>query len=143
MGSRDWIAMLALASAFAAPGASAAVFKCKAGDGSLTYQELPCGSSEQTLRSDIAADYPAPNVAERERLLQREAALYQRLEAQRERLSAEAIARISRPDPQPIAAVEPWATVAWPAWSVARRWHGSHRPNTRNVTRDVSSGRLR
>ena len=90
------------------------VYKCRGADGSLTYQQTPCSASDQSLASGIASDYPAPNVLERERLLLREAELYKRLEAQRERLSAEAIARITRPEPIVIAA-EPAYAIAWPA----------------------------
>jgi hypothetical protein len=143
MGTQGWLAVVAVAGAFAAPGAFAAIFKCKASDGSLTYQELPCSGAEQGLRSDIASDYPPPNVAERERLLGREAEMYRRLEAQRDRLSAETIARLSRPDPVPVVA-EPYGGVIWPAWGAASRWpNGSHRPHSRHFMRDGSNGRLR
>ncbi len=114
MRTREWV-VAATVAAMMAPAASAAVFKCRGADGALTYQQLPCDSNGETLASDIASEYPAPNVLERERVLLREAEMYKRLEAQRERLSAEAIARISRPEPV-VVATEPAAySVAWPA----------------------------
>jgi hypothetical protein len=114
MRLRAWVVVATAASFPAAPAAFAEVYKCRGADGALTYQQAPCSPSDQSLASGIASDYPAPNVLERERLLQREAELYKRLEAQRERLSAEAIARITRPEPVVIAA-EPAYPIAWPA----------------------------
>jgi hypothetical protein len=113
MRTREWMVAATLA-AMIAPAASAAVFKCRGADGALTYQQLPCDSNGVTVASDIASEYPAPNVLERERVLTREAELYKRLEAQRERLSAEAIARISRPEPVAIAAEPVGYAIAWP-----------------------------
>lgn len=121
------------------PDASAAVYKCRDAGGSLSYQEFPCAGAEQTLKSDIASDYPAPNVVERERLLLREQELYKRLEAQRDRLSAEAVARITRPDPEPVPVSDP--NVYWPAWGGALRW--PNRPQPRNAYRAWSNGQLR
>jgi hypothetical protein len=119
--------------------AAASVNKCRGADGRLTYQELPCEPAQHAVPADIPASYPAPNVAERSLILRREAELDRRLEAQRDRLSAEAIARISRVDPAP-AIAEPAAAVWWPAWSVGH----SHRHRApRNAMREWSRGQLR
>ncbi|QJR13070.1 hypothetical protein DSM104443_04164 [Usitatibacter rugosus] len=127
-------------SALFAPAVPAAVYKCRDSGGSLTYQEFPCPGADQTLKSDIASDYPAPNVVERERLLLREQELYKRLEAQRDRLSAEAVARITRPDPEPVPVSEP--SVYWPAFGGALRWpNRPHQP--RNAMRAWANGQLR
>jgi hypothetical protein len=128
-------------SALLVPAASAAVFKCRDTGGALTYQEIPCGGADQTLKSDIASDYPAPNVVERERLLLREQELYKRLEAQRDRLSAEAVARITRPDPEPVPVAE--SSVYWPAYGGALRWPNRPQHQPRNVMRAWSNGQLR
>ena len=135
------ILLLAAACALVAPAASAAVFKCRDTGGALTYQELPCDHSEQSLKSDIASEYPAPNIIERERLLLREQELYKRLEAQRDRLTAEAVARITRPEPAPIVVNEPVGTVLWPGWFGPGRV--PQRPQPRNAMRAWSQGQLR
>jgi uncharacterized protein DUF4124 len=108
-----WL-LVAVAGLAGAGGAEASVYKCRGADGALTYQQLPCATQAETLANDLATEYPAPNVIERERLLLREAEMYKRLEAQRDRLSAEAVARISRPEPIVIA-TEPAYPIAWPA----------------------------
>ena len=113
MSLRGWTAVAVLAGTLFAPAASAAMFKCRGSDGALTYQQLPCTSGEEALPSGLSGEFPPPNVIERERLLLREAELYKRLEAERDRLSAETIARLSRPEPVVIVA-EPTA-IAWPA----------------------------
>lgn len=120
MSALGWMGMAAIAGALVVPAASAAVFKCRGGDGTLTYQQLPCASGEEALPPGIGSEFPAPNVIERERLLLREADLYKRLEAERDRLSAEAIARLSRPEPGVLAA-EP-AAILWPVRARARPW---------------------
>ena len=128
-------------SALLVPDASAAVYKCRDAGGALTYQELPCSGADQALKSDIASEYPAPNVVERERLLLREQELYKRLEAQRDRLSAEAVARITRPEPEPIPVSEP--SVYWPAYGGALRWPNRPQHQPRNFMRAWSNGQLR
>ena len=137
---RRALARTALAAAVLSAAPALAVYKCRAPEGSLTYQELPCAGSEQALEARIPSDFPVPNLAERDRTLQREAALDRRLEAQRDRLTAESIARISRPEPV-AAPVEPAAVVWWPAAYPTLR--GIHRPQPRNAMREWSSGRLR
>jgi hypothetical protein len=119
VSARGWMGVAAIMGALAVPGASATVFKCRSADGTLTYQQLPCGAGEEALPSGLASEFPAPNVIERERLLLREAELDKRLEAQRDRLSAEAIARLSRPEPIVIPA-EPAYALAWPARHASR-----------------------
>lgn len=109
------LGIAALFSTSAALAAELEVYKCTAPDGAVTYQQFPC-ATPQAVRLDVPAVYPSSDPAERERLFQREAALDQRLEAQRDRLSAEAIARISRPEPVflappaagPLFIIPPW-----------------------------------
>jgi hypothetical protein len=73
--------------------AHAEIFRCTASAGRVTYQEIPCASAEQSRTMDIPAAFPEVNNAERNRLLQREAALDARL-IERSRIeSAERIAR--------------------------------------------------
>ena len=90
-----------------APAVHAEVFRCTSAAGAVTYQEIPCAAGESLGIVDVPESYPAANVAERDRLFQREAALDQRLEAERERRSRETIARISQPAPAEAQAPEP------------------------------------
>ena len=144
LAMRARLPILMMAAALLAAGEShAAVFKCRDTNGSLTYQEFPCAGADEAMKNAIASEFPPPNVMERERTLQREADLYRRLEAERDRLSAETIARLARPDPVPIP-VEASGGILWPAWSgaySAARW--PQRPQPRNAMRDWAHGRLR
>ena len=73
--------------------AQAEIFRCSEA-GSVTYQEVPCATSAQGGVTKIPSSFPEANFAERNRLLQREAALDARL-LERERIeSAERIARM-------------------------------------------------
>jgi hypothetical protein len=90
-----------------AAAAHAEVFRCTSTAGAVTYQEIPCAAGEARRIVDVPEAYPAANVAERDRLFQREAALDRRLEAERERRSRETIARISQPVPADAQAPEP------------------------------------
>lgn len=134
--------IVACAALLAAFESHAAVYKCRDANGSLTYQELPCAGADEALKNAIATEFPPPNAIERERTLLREAELYRRLEAQRDRLSAESIARLSRPEPVPIP-VEPASAVYWPAWSSAYGVRWPQRPHPRNAMRDWGNGRMR
>ena len=81
-----------LVAAVALP-AQAEIFRCTAAGGAVTYQEIPCGGADKIRTMDIPAVFPEVNSAERERLLQREAALEVRM-LERERIeSNERIAR--------------------------------------------------
>ncbi|HXZ48576.1 MAG TPA: DUF4124 domain-containing protein [Usitatibacter sp.] len=86
--------------------ASAEVFRCTAPDGSVSYQQLPCPAKESSRALDIPSSFPAPDVQERARLFEREAALDRRLEAWRERVSREEIARAMQPPAPPAAQPE-------------------------------------
>ena len=120
-----------LAGAFAAC-AQAAIFRCTALSGAVTYQQSPCASQEDAQRLDIPDRYPAVDTAQRERLLERAAQLDRRLEARRERESREALARAAQapaPSPKPQAAPEP--QIAWmlpPAFPAHRHSFGHRRP---------------
>jgi hypothetical protein len=81
-----------LAAALVLP-AHAEIFRCTATGGAVTYQELPCAEAEKARTMNIPASFPEVNSSERNRLLQREAALESRM-LERERIeSAERIAR--------------------------------------------------
>jgi hypothetical protein len=89
------LAPLAILAALVSPGAHGAhVFRCTDTQGSVTYQETPCGAgaAERTLE----ASFPPANTLERERLLQREAALDARMLKRAELDTAERIAREAR-----------------------------------------------
>ena len=59
----------------------------------MTYQETPCPDGVGRTMDHIPSEYPAPNQAERNRIMAREAALDARM-VERERIeSAERIAR--------------------------------------------------
>ena len=116
------------------PAAAAAeIVRCAAVDGRVTYQQIPCESGTEA-RVGIPTDYPAPNSAERDRLLAREAALDRRLEAERDRWQQDAALRAAREerelDRARIAAIETQSaqqyTMAYPYWRprVAPRSHG-------------------
>jgi uncharacterized protein DUF4124 len=70
------------------------IYRCSDAQG-VGYQQLPCAPGAVGDALAIAESYPQPDTAARERLLQREAALDRRLEAQRERLSREEATRIA------------------------------------------------
>jgi hypothetical protein len=113
--------------------AFAEIVRCTGSSGGVTYQEAPCPASSVEKPAGIATEYPPPNLAERERLLSRESALYQRLEAQRERESKEAALRDARREREAelerarlaaeAAAQQPQYLLVYPQ----RHWR-SHRP---------------
>src|SRR3974390_2434923 len=72
-------AMAALVFGSAVTCASAAIFRCRAGSGAITYQEIPCPEGAPGAATDIPSVYPEANYAERDRLLRREAELDARL----------------------------------------------------------------
>ena len=77
-------------------GADAArVFRCTSAGGSVTFQEQPCNAAAEERVQDIP-EYPPANAAERDRLLQREAALDARLLKRAQIDSNERIAREAR-----------------------------------------------
>lgn len=80
--------------ALAALPAAAEIYRCSDG-GRVTYQEIPCVTAAGELTA-IPTSFPPPNAAERDRLFEREAALYRRLEARRERELKEAMLRDAR-----------------------------------------------
>jgi len=80
---------------FAAGGAGAEIYRCSTA-GSVTYQEIACPASADAATLPIGADFPAVNLLERERLLQREAALDARILKRAEIDAAERMARDDR-----------------------------------------------
>jgi hypothetical protein len=70
------------------------IYRCNAA-GAVSYQEQPCVTSTQERTLDVP-EFPRVNTVERERLLQREAALEARLARRAEMEAAERIARENR-----------------------------------------------
>ena len=105
------------------------IFRCQTRQGGVSYQQGPCEDDSLGGPSGIAAEYPPVNTAERDRIFEREAAMYQRLEAQRERLSKEAMVRTATAAPAPEPAVEmiPVIVGARPyrPWNRVHSYHGT------------------
>lgn len=76
--------------------AQAEIFRCTSAAGAVTYQEIACPESAPGRATGISDVYPQINHAERDRLLQREAALEERLIKRAQIDSAERIARDDR-----------------------------------------------
>jgi hypothetical protein len=95
MKVRASVCSAALLAAACAGSAQAEIYRCVAG-ASVTYQEIPCPASADAATLPIGADFPAVNIMERDRLLQREAALDARILKRAELDSAERIARDDR-----------------------------------------------
>ena len=74
---------------------AARLFRCTSAGGAVTFQEQPCGAASDERVQDLP-EYPPANLAERDRLLQREAALDARLLKRAEIDSNERIARDAR-----------------------------------------------
>jgi len=87
-------ALLAAAMLGLAANAVAAneIYRCRASGGSVTYQQEPCPVASEAEAVNIPTSYP-DHTAERERLMQREAAMDARL---LKRLEIEAAERIAR-----------------------------------------------
>ena len=88
--------VIAIAVAFAATGALAGgpVYRC-ASAGSVTFQQVPCASAAEERAMELP-EYPPANLLERDRLLQREAALDARMLRRAEIDAQERIAREAR-----------------------------------------------
>jgi len=82
-------AILALASV----QAGAQIYRCKDAAGAVTYQEVACAGTEQGGTTKIPSVFPDVNTSERNRLLQREAALDARLLERARIESAERVAQ--------------------------------------------------
>ena len=80
---------------FTAGGAGAEIYRCSAA-GSVTYQEVPCPAAAAGGSVAIPTSFPDANTAERDRILQREAALDARLLKRAEIDASERIARDDR-----------------------------------------------
>jgi hypothetical protein len=99
------VASLAFAALAAAAGAQAAVFRCVAANGAVTYQDSECPHAASGQATNIPTDFPPVNDARRAQLLQQGADAERRLEARRE--SEERLAQMrlaaaaSAPAPQP------------------------------------------
>jgi hypothetical protein len=90
-------ALLAAALLGLAANAAAAseIHRCRAPGGSITYQEQPCPAASEAETVSIPLSYP-DHTAERDRLMQREAAMDARLLKRLEIEAAERIARDTR-----------------------------------------------
>jgi hypothetical protein len=129
-----FVLALALGAALLDAGA-AGIFRCRSAEGGTSYQESPCAPGSDAARLAVPGEFPPANLAARERLLDREAALDRRLEAQRERLSREETARIAAR--AQVAAAEaaaapvadPVYVAAWPVypWRAPLGSHRGHR----------------
>jgi hypothetical protein len=84
-----------LASAVPLAADAGRLFRCTSAGGAVTFQEQPCGAAADERIQDMP-EYPPANLAERDRLLQREAALDARLLKRAEIDSNERIAREAR-----------------------------------------------
>ena len=130
--SKARIAFLAALALAALPCAAAGVYRCAAARG-VTYQEVPCPESSIEERANIPTSFPEPNVAERERLLAREAELYKRLEARRDREVQELVLRDAAAERalerQRLAALEAQQAQQQPVFLIARPVR--HRPQRR------------
>jgi len=128
--------------ALAAADVSAAMYRCIVPGGGVSYQEFPCAREDQGGPVDLPTNFPEVNWAARDSLMQREADLYRRLEAQRERLSREEMTRTSaraQVDAAQAAAqaiTEPTVYYA-PVWPFALRRPplGAHRVPQRTLLR--------
>jgi hypothetical protein len=115
-------ALTAAAFLLLAAGTSAAeIFRCTARDNRVTYQQEPCPDAALGGAVSIPASYPDYS-AERDRLMQREAAMDARLLKRLEIEAAERIARDERVARELAAKAEreraesaPTYIVAWPA----------------------------
>lgn len=118
---------VAIVLATCAGTAGAEIYRCTDG-GSVTYQELPCPASAGASAMPIGADFPAVNLLERDRLLQREAALDARILKRAELDSAERIARDDRISREAtLQAMERERAEAAPMFVVGRPLHRSVR----------------
>ncbi len=126
--SHDVFRAVIVAAACVALPAGAAIFRCTAADGAVSYQEFECPQADRARTLDVPAQYPQVDNTARDRLFAREAELDRRLEAQRERDSREAVTRAMQPPEQPIPAA---ADEGYPLyWGGAPLFQRSHqRPN--------------
>jgi hypothetical protein len=134
MRARNTILALGLLPLALGPlSASAGIFRCAEPGMAVSYQEMPCADPSMASTLDVPTEYPAIDAQKRDRLLQREAALDQRLEARRERESRETIATIGRDAQVQAAEAEAEAAaaayfMAWPHAPGLRLLHRAHRP---------------
>ena len=71
------------------------IYRCRSPGGAITYQQQPCPLASEAEALSIPSSYP-DHTAERDRLMQREAAMDARLMKRLEIESAERIARDTR-----------------------------------------------
>ena len=130
---------LLLLLACAALTAQAQIYRCTGAKGAITYQEIPCGAAEESRTMPIPSAYPEVNSAERNRLLQREAALDARLLERMRIESAERIAQSEMATRERVAKAEREAAelaaqqYGYPVFITGPAWRGPrvqpHRPH--------------
>jgi hypothetical protein len=77
---------VAIVFASALPAAAASdIYRCAEKGGRVSYQQMPCSEATVGERANVPTEFPEPNLVERDRLFAREADLYKRLEARRDR----------------------------------------------------------
>lgn len=105
MSAREFLLLSWLLFAWPDANATSEIYRCIAYGGTVTYQQFPCppASGEGTIA--LPSSYPEINRVERERLLQREAALDARLLKRLELEAAERIAREERASRERIARI--------------------------------------
>jgi len=85
------------------------IIRCVAADGAVTYQQVACPEAAREQATNIPNEYPPVNTAERDRIFAREADMYRRLEAERDRLAQQALVRAARADAREVEApAEPY-----------------------------------
>ena len=107
------ISMLAM---LGPPLASAEIFRCQSSGSAVSYQQMPCDEKALGGPSNIASEYPPVNARERERIFEQEAAMYKRLEAERDRLAQLAVVRAAAQPAPPPPADESAGTFYYPAY---------------------------
>ena len=128
---RALVAIVLLGLAANAAGASD-IYRCRSPGGSVTYQQEPCPVASETEAVNIPSSYP-DHTGERDRLMQREAAMDARLLKRLEIEAAERIARDTRiarerelQAEQERAAASAASVPAYPAyivgWPQRQRW---------------------
>jgi hypothetical protein len=82
--------------AAAGPALAGSIYRCTGPGGAVTYQEIACAGEDTGGPANIPTSFPEANMAERNRILQQEAMLDERLLRRAQIDSTERIARDDR-----------------------------------------------
>jgi hypothetical protein len=104
------------------------IVRCKAPDGSVTYQAGPCPDRAVESRPRIATAYPEPNRAESQRIFEREAALDKLLVARRERELVEQQMREARAEREAERRHQEFLAAQQQQYVIAWQWGRAHPP---------------